>query len=193
MAKPGNIFLVGPMGAGKTTVGRRLAEARGMDFVDSDQEVEARTANSTFVHLWNEMWRREGFDKDDKYDPACLYQQLRARYVRPAVRTRANAVGRSITPEVSPSRDVTAARLPAQAFGTQPSSLPRVSAVVLSKNGAGRISSDAVPSSVVPFAAVIIPPWATCARASCPASASEAASAPARSRAAGGSRRRRGT
>ncbi len=43
MAAPSNIFLVGPMGAGKTTVGRRLAEARGLDFVDSDQEIEART------------------------------------------------------------------------------------------------------------------------------------------------------
>ncbi|MDR3417672.1 MAG: shikimate kinase AroK [Nevskia sp.] len=43
MSKTANIFLVGPMGAGKTTVGRRLAEARGMSFVDSDQEVEART------------------------------------------------------------------------------------------------------------------------------------------------------
>jgi shikimate kinase len=38
-----NIFLVGPMGAGKTTVGRRLAELRGMDFADSDHEVESRT------------------------------------------------------------------------------------------------------------------------------------------------------
>lgn len=39
----GNIFLVGPMGAGKSTVGKRLAEVRGMEFVDSDVEVEART------------------------------------------------------------------------------------------------------------------------------------------------------
>lgn len=31
------------MGAGKSTVGKRLAEVRGMDFVDSDVEVEART------------------------------------------------------------------------------------------------------------------------------------------------------
>jgi shikimate kinase len=31
------------MGAGKTTIGRRLAETRGMAFVDSDQEIEART------------------------------------------------------------------------------------------------------------------------------------------------------
>lgn len=39
----GNIFLVGPMGAGKTTVGKRLADVRGVAFVDSDIEVEART------------------------------------------------------------------------------------------------------------------------------------------------------
>ena len=37
-----NIFLVGPMGAGKTTVGRRLAQVRHMRFVDSDHEIERR-------------------------------------------------------------------------------------------------------------------------------------------------------
>lgn len=43
MAQGPNIFLVGPMGAGKTTVGRRLAQLRGMRFVDSDHEIERRT------------------------------------------------------------------------------------------------------------------------------------------------------
>jgi shikimate kinase len=38
-----NIFLVGPMGAGKTAVGRQLARMLHMDFVDSDAEIERRT------------------------------------------------------------------------------------------------------------------------------------------------------
>ena len=43
MSPVGNIFIVGPMGAGKTTVGRRLATMLGMDFVDTDHEIEERT------------------------------------------------------------------------------------------------------------------------------------------------------
>jgi shikimate kinase len=43
METPGNIFLVGPMGAGKSAVGRQLAKLLHMDFADSDAEVEART------------------------------------------------------------------------------------------------------------------------------------------------------
>ena len=38
----GNIFLVGPMGAGKSTVGRRLAQALKLEFIDSDKEIEQR-------------------------------------------------------------------------------------------------------------------------------------------------------
>ena len=39
----GNFFLVGLMGAGKTTVGRALARKAEKTFYDSDQEIEART------------------------------------------------------------------------------------------------------------------------------------------------------
>ncbi len=41
-----NIFLVGLMGAGKTTVGRALAKKLNKRFVDSDHEIEARTGAS---------------------------------------------------------------------------------------------------------------------------------------------------
>ena len=38
-----NIYLVGPMGSGKSAVGRRLAKDLGCDFFDSDTEIESRT------------------------------------------------------------------------------------------------------------------------------------------------------
>jgi shikimate kinase len=38
-----NVFLVGPMGAGKSAVGRQLAKMLHLAFVDSDQEIETRT------------------------------------------------------------------------------------------------------------------------------------------------------
>lgn len=43
MAEKRNIFLVGPMGAGKSTIGRQLAQQLNMEFFDSDQEIEKRT------------------------------------------------------------------------------------------------------------------------------------------------------
>lgn len=39
----GNIFLVGLMGAGKTSVGKLLAKRLGKSFYDSDQEIERAT------------------------------------------------------------------------------------------------------------------------------------------------------
>ncbi|MBR9728122.1 shikimate kinase AroK [Shewanella intestini] len=43
MAEKRNIFLVGPMGAGKSTIGRHLAQMLHLDFHDSDHEIEQRT------------------------------------------------------------------------------------------------------------------------------------------------------
>jgi shikimate kinase len=42
MNRPGNLFLIGMMGAGKTTVGRLLARRLKLRFVDSDHEIERR-------------------------------------------------------------------------------------------------------------------------------------------------------
>lgn len=49
MRNPLNIVLVGPMGAGKTSMGKALAKEIGWDFYDSDQEVEGRAGVSL---LW---------------------------------------------------------------------------------------------------------------------------------------------
>jgi len=43
MKHPRNIFLIGPMGAGKSAVGRYLARTLHLTFVDSDDEIESRT------------------------------------------------------------------------------------------------------------------------------------------------------
>jgi mannosyltransferase OCH1-like enzyme len=40
---------------------------------------------SASVHLWNEMWRHAGRDKDGDYPRECLYQRLRETYLRSEV------------------------------------------------------------------------------------------------------------
>ena len=41
-----NIYLIGFMGVGKSAVGRALARALRMDFIDSDQAIEHRAGKS---------------------------------------------------------------------------------------------------------------------------------------------------
>ena len=48
----GNIFLVGMMGAGKTTVGKLLAQYSGKTFIDSDEEIQQRTG-VTITHIFD--------------------------------------------------------------------------------------------------------------------------------------------
>lgn len=48
----GNIFLVGMMGAGKTTVGKLLAQQFGKTFIDSDEEIQQRTG-VTIPHIFD--------------------------------------------------------------------------------------------------------------------------------------------
>jgi glycosyl transferase-like sugar-binding protein len=33
------------------------------------------------IHLWNEMWRRNGKEKNAHYHPACLYEKLKAQFL----------------------------------------------------------------------------------------------------------------
>jgi len=43
---PRRLFLIGPMGAGKSTIGKALASALGLEFLDSDKVIEERTGAS---------------------------------------------------------------------------------------------------------------------------------------------------
>jgi len=73
MAANPNIYLVGPMGAGKTTIGRRIAEIKGMSFVDSDHEVENRTGvDISFIF---DMEGEDGFRKREREMIAELSEQ----------------------------------------------------------------------------------------------------------------------
>lgn len=54
-----NLFLVGPMGAGKTTIGRQLANHLKIDFKDSDHEIVRRTGAS--IPLIFDIEGEEGF------------------------------------------------------------------------------------------------------------------------------------
>lgn len=60
----GNIFLIGPMGVGKTTVGRQLAQILKLTFKDSDREIEERTGVS--ISLIFEFEGEAGFRKREQ-------------------------------------------------------------------------------------------------------------------------------
>ena len=54
-----NIFLIGPMGSGKTTIGKQLAKILGLNFYDCDQELERLTGAS--VNLIFDLEGETGF------------------------------------------------------------------------------------------------------------------------------------
>ena len=61
MQEINNIILIGPMGAGKTTIGRQLAKKLSKEFYDSDHEIEKHTGAD--VSLIFELEGEEGFRK----------------------------------------------------------------------------------------------------------------------------------
>jgi len=68
-----NVFLVGPMGSGKTTLGRRVADLLGLEFVDCDQELESQTGAS--VNLVFDIEGEAGFRERESR----ILQELAAR------------------------------------------------------------------------------------------------------------------
>lgn len=59
-----NVILIGPMGVGKTTIGRLLARALKMEFRDSDREIERRTGVG--IPLIFELEGEAGFRRREK-------------------------------------------------------------------------------------------------------------------------------
>jgi len=70
MEKNNHIILIGPMGAGKTTVGSILAHKLGMPFFDVDNELEKRCGVS--VNLIFEIEKEEGFRERETQMLKCL-------------------------------------------------------------------------------------------------------------------------
>ena len=63
MKRLNNIFLVGPMGAGKSTIGRRMALRLRLPFVDADTEIETAHAGMTIPEIFaahGEPYFRDG-------------------------------------------------------------------------------------------------------------------------------------
>ena len=64
MDVPSNIFLIGSMGAGKSTIARRLAATLDKEFVDADRELEQRTGVE--IPLIFELEGEDGFRKRER-------------------------------------------------------------------------------------------------------------------------------
>lgn len=73
MKRLNNIFLVGPMGAGKSTIGRQLADALSFQFEDSDHEIQRRTGVD--IPTIFEYEGEEGFRKREEQVIADLTEQ----------------------------------------------------------------------------------------------------------------------
>jgi shikimate kinase len=64
IGKVRNIFLIGPMGAGKSTIGRALAKELKLEFYDTDEVIEERSgANISWIF---DVEGEEGFRKREQ-------------------------------------------------------------------------------------------------------------------------------
>ncbi len=68
-----NVYLIGPMGSGKTTIGQRLSKKLGLEFLDNDHELQKQTGAS--VNLIFDVEGEEGFRKRE----TAMLKKLTAR------------------------------------------------------------------------------------------------------------------
>lgn len=50
------------------------------EVLDPDAEVVCGSG-SYAIHLWNEMWRKAGQDKNERYHEDCFYEQIKGKYL----------------------------------------------------------------------------------------------------------------
>ncbi len=74
-----NLFFIGPMGAGKTTVGRHVAELLGLPFHDLDHEIEAHSGAA--IALIFDLEGEAGFRKRESDDARRIRRGARHRAV----------------------------------------------------------------------------------------------------------------
>ncbi|MFN2506557.1 MAG: shikimate kinase [Acidimicrobiales bacterium] len=82
-----SIVLVGMMGAGKTTVGRALADRLGWAFLDSDRQVEMRVGRGVA-----EIWAADGEAAFRLLEAEALAEALASTEEQPAVVAAAGGV-----------------------------------------------------------------------------------------------------
>lgn len=97
---PKSIVLIGMMGAGKTTIGRRVAERLGVRFVDADKEIE-KAAGQSISELFEEYGEAYFRDGERRViarllsGPPCVVAAGGGAYIEPV--TRATIDARAIT------------------------------------------------------------------------------------------------
>lgn len=95
------IVLIGLMGVGKTTVGRRLAKALGLDFRDADEEVE-RAAGRSVAEIFDDFGESAFRDGERKViarlldEPPMVIALGGGAFIDPDTRARVKAKGISV-------------------------------------------------------------------------------------------------
>ncbi len=103
-----NLYLIGPMGSGKSSVGAQLSKLTGLKFIDSDSEIEKRVG-VTIAWIF-EVEKEEGFRKREAGIIAELTQEKGiilstggGAVLNPSTRSILHNSGTVIYLQVSPS------------------------------------------------------------------------------------------